>query len=102
MAVCQIARGQSVNKRRKNEGIGGSLTTALIHNNNKSRTGLLLLLVVMSFSHLSMLSPNTFSALSPPLSLIFYSPSVMSTAPDAMCWHPQINAKVNGKTKGAK
>lgn len=38
----------------------------------------------------------------PPLFLIHHFSSMMSTAPDAMCWHPQINAKVNGKTKGVK
>lgn len=42
------------------------------------------------------------TSVSPPLSLIHHFSSMMSAAPDAMCWHPHINAKVNGKTKGAK
>lgn len=44
--------------------------------------------------------------MSPMFSLLFFLihhlSSMMSRTPDAMCWHPHINAKVNGKTKGGK
>ena len=38
----------------------------------------------------------------PLLSLIHHFSSIMSTASDAMCWHPRINAKVNEETKGVE
>lgn len=56
-----------------------------------------------SFSHLSLLT-HFISPMHPPLFSSTFSnfSSMMSTLPDAECWHPHINAKVNEETKGVK